>query len=64
MMIILTYLAQKDLSGGATTSTSPFSPIVSSSVKTGVLHLQNTTVKTKRMSGLELYVQIGQNIGI
>lgn len=36
-ILILTYLAQKDLSGGATPSPSPFSPPAMSSENTGVL---------------------------
>lgn len=37
MLLILTYLAQNDLSGGFTTSPSPTSPLRISSVKTGAL---------------------------
>ena len=36
-IVILTYLAQNDLSGGATPSPSPFSPTAVSSENTGVL---------------------------
>lgn len=36
-MSLLTYLAQKDFSGGLTPSSSPFSPASSSSANAGVL---------------------------